>query len=55
VVEGSHRINSWTVHPLLSEFVRVDGVTIENPAPSPNTEWMNPESGPNAAKFELPD
>ncbi len=45
-VEQLHLINSpsWTIHPLLSEFVRVDGVTIENPVPSPNTDGINPES-----------
>jgi polygalacturonase len=45
-VEGLHLINSpsWTIHPLFCEFVRVDGVTIENPVPSPNTDGINPES-----------
>src|ERR1035438_1635265 len=40
VIEGLHLINSaeWTVHPLLCEFVRVEGITIENPVPSPNTD-----------------
>ncbi len=49
VIEGLHLINSaeWTVHPLLCEFVRVDGVTIENPVPSPNTDGINPESSRN--------
>jgi polygalacturonase len=46
VIEKLHLINSpsWTVHPLLCEFVRVDGITIENPVPSPNTDGINPES-----------
>lgn len=46
VLEGLHLINSaeWTVHPLLCEFVRIDGITIENPVPSPNTDGINPES-----------
>ncbi len=46
VIERLHLINSpsWTVHPLLCEFVRVDGITIENPVPSPNTDGVNPES-----------
>ena len=46
VIEHVHLINSpsWTVHPLLCEFVRVDGITIENPVPSPNTDGINPES-----------
>ena len=46
VIERLHLINSpsWTVHPLLCEFVRIDGITIENPVPSPNTDGINPES-----------
>jgi polygalacturonase len=46
VVEKLHLINSpsWTIHPLFCEFVRVDGVTIENPVPSPNTDGINPQS-----------
>jgi polygalacturonase len=46
VIERLHLINSpsWTIHPLLCEFVRVDGITIENPVPSPNTDGINPES-----------
>jgi len=49
VIERLHLINSpsWTIHPLLCEFVRVDGVTIENPVPSPNTDGINPESSRN--------
>jgi polygalacturonase len=45
-IEGLHLINSgsWTVHPLMCEFVTVDGVTIENPVPSPNTDGINPQS-----------
>jgi polygalacturonase len=48
-VEGLHLINSgsWTVHPLMCEFVTVDGVTIENPVPSPNTDGINPQSSRN--------
>ncbi|MGD0815272.1 MAG: glycoside hydrolase family 28 protein [Verrucomicrobiota bacterium] len=34
----------WTVNPLFCEFVTVDGVTIRNPVPSPNTDGINPES-----------
>ena len=46
VLEQLHLINSpsWTVHPLFCEFVRVDGITIQNPVPSPNTDGINPES-----------
>jgi polygalacturonase len=45
-VEQLHLINSpsWTVHPLFCEFVRVDGITIQNPVPSPNTDGINPQS-----------
>jgi polygalacturonase len=32
------------VHPLFCEFVRIDGVTIQNHIPSPNTDGINPES-----------
>lgn len=46
VIEQLHMINSpsWTVNPELCEFVRIDGITIENPVPSPNTDGINPES-----------
>jgi polygalacturonase len=46
VIAGLHLINSasWTVSPLLCEFVRIDGLTIENPVPSPNTDGIDPES-----------
>ena len=46
VIEGLHLINSpsWTVSPLLCEFVRIDGLTIENPAFSPNTDGIDPVS-----------
>lgn len=45
-IEQLHLINSpsWTVHPLFCEFVLVDGITIENPVPSPNTDGINPQS-----------
>ena len=45
-LEQLHLINSpsWTVHPLFCEFVRVDGITIQNPVPSPNTDGINPQS-----------
>jgi polygalacturonase len=38
-VERLHPINSplWTIHPQLCEFVRIDGVAVWNPVPSPNT------------------
>jgi polygalacturonase len=46
VIEKVNLINSpeWAVHPLLCEFVRIDGITIHNPVPSPNTDGINPES-----------
>ena len=46
VVERLNLTNSpsWNVHPLFCEFVRVDGVTISTPVPSPNTDGINPES-----------
>lgn len=45
-LEQLHLVNSpsWTVHPLFCEFVRVDGITIQNPVPSPNTGGINPQS-----------
>ena len=45
-IEQLRMINSpsWTVNPQFCEFVRVDGITIENPVPSPNTDGINPES-----------
>ncbi|MBV9868160.1 MAG: glycoside hydrolase family 28 protein [Abitibacteriaceae bacterium] len=46
VIERINLTNSpeWNIHPLLCEFVRVDGVTIQTPVPSPNTDGINPES-----------
>ncbi|MBD7956493.1 glycoside hydrolase family 28 protein [Microbacterium sp. Sa4CUA7] len=35
---------SWTVHPLLCDDVRIVGVRIINPADSPNTDGIDPES-----------
>ncbi|WP_166850434.1 glycoside hydrolase family 28 protein [Isoptericola sp. BMS4] len=35
---------AWTVHPLLCEDVSISGVRIVNPADSPNTDGINPES-----------
>lgn len=35
---------SWTVHPVCCENVTVHNVTIINPADSPNTDGINPES-----------
>jgi polygalacturonase len=46
VIEHLSLTNSpfWTVSPLFCDFVRVDGLTIQNPVPSPNTDGINPES-----------
>lgn len=38
---------SWTVHPLLCSDVTITGVGILNPADSPNTDGINPESSRN--------
>ncbi len=38
---------TWTVHPLCCNNVTVDGITIVNPANSPNTDGINPESCKN--------
>ncbi len=38
---------AWTVHPLFSTNVVVHGVTIKNPADSPNTDGINPDSCKN--------
>lgn len=38
------RSPSWTVHPLRCDNVTVDQVTISNPADSPNTDGINPDS-----------
>lgn len=35
---------AWTVHPLFSSNVLISGVTIKNPADSPNTDGINPDS-----------
>jgi polygalacturonase len=35
---------SWTVHPLLSQNIKVIGVNIENPKDAPNTDGFDPES-----------
>lgn len=37
----------WTVHPLYSNNVVVHGVTIKNPADSPNTDGINPDACTN--------
>lgn len=49
LIEGVTLINSpsWTINPILCENVTVDKITIKNPADSPNTDGINPESCKN--------
>jgi polygalacturonase len=46
LLEGLTLVNSpsWTVNPVFSEFVTARGLTLQNPADSPNTDGINPES-----------
>jgi polygalacturonase len=46
LIQGITLLNSpaWTVNPILCENVTVDGITIKNPADSPNTDGINPDS-----------
>lgn len=46
LIEGITATNSpsWTIHPVHCENVTVDNVTILNPADSPNTDGINPDS-----------
>ncbi|MCH1625454.1 glycoside hydrolase family 28 protein [Ferdinandcohnia quinoae] len=46
LISGVKMINSpsWTVNPICCEDVTVHNVTIINPADSPNTDGINPES-----------
>lgn len=48
-IEGIQCINSpaWTIHPLRCENVQIHGVSIKNPADSPNTDGINPNSSRN--------
>jgi len=48
-VEGVTLTNSpsWTLHPVRCQNVAVDNVTILNPADSPNTDGINPDSCTN--------
>jgi polygalacturonase len=50
LIEGITAINSpsWTINPIHCENVTVDKVTIVNPADSPNTDGINPDSCRNA-------
>lgn len=46
LIEGVSLVNSpsWTVNPVRSRRVVVRGVSIDNPADSPNTDGINPDS-----------
>jgi polygalacturonase len=49
LIEGIKLINSpsWTINPIRCENVSVDKISIKNPADSPNTDGVNPESCKN--------
>lgn len=49
LIEGITLKNSpsWTINPICCENVTVDKITILNPADSPNTDGINPESCKN--------
>lgn len=46
LIEGISAINSpsWTINPVHCQNVNIRGVTIINPADSPNTDGINPDS-----------
>lgn len=48
-LEGVTLTNSpaWTVHPVYCNNVRVQGITIKNPADSPNTDGIDPDCSSN--------
>ncbi len=48
-IEGVTLINSpaWTVHPLYCNNVVIEGISIKNPADSPNTDGINPDGCSN--------
>lgn len=50
---------SWTLHPFFSDDLRFIGITIQNPADSPNTDGLDPESCRNieitGVRFSLGD
>lgn len=45
-IEGIRLINSpvWTIHPLYCHNVSIQGVSIQNPADSPNTDGIDPNA-----------
>lgn len=48
-VEGVTLKNSpaWTIHPIYCDNVKIHGVTIHNPADSPNTDGIDPDCSSN--------
>jgi polygalacturonase len=46
LIEGVKLVNSpsWTVNPVTCNQVRIHGISIHNPADSPNTDGINPDS-----------
>lgn len=46
LIEGIKLMNSpsWTVNPVCCENVTIDNISIKNPADSPNTDGINPDS-----------
>jgi polygalacturonase len=48
-LEGVTLINSpsWTVHPVYCDNVLIHGISIKNPADSPNTDGIDPDSSSN--------
>ncbi len=46
LIEGIRLINSpsWTINPVRCENVTIDKISIKNPADSPNTDGINPDS-----------
>lgn len=46
LLEGIRLVNSpsWTVNPVCCENVTIDKISIKNPADSPNTDGINPDS-----------
>lgn len=50
---------SWTLHPFFSDDLRFIGITVQNPADSPNTDGLDPESCRNieitGVRFSLGD
>lgn len=49
MIEGVSLVNSpaWTVHPLYCDDVRIHGISIKNPADSPNTDGIDPDCSRN--------